>query len=401
MEFALTNSMIKRFIFVTSIFLLATSTWSASCIDKTHLFFKGNPVVDRLESIAKSRLKARKFLTMGPTRAFVRENNLKLSTMGNENLRELILEDGFHFKNAYSEGVKTSASASAIARLETEEIRLDKTRSETEIHERPFYGFLMFKRGLKIEDGPQLLSIPQFGDDIWVFKTDKLIDDTTFTIGDSMDSYQNYHPLVYNQDEEDKLYNLFLPLKKMNYILEDHFVRNREQLKKNKTLAEPFVNRSNQKRANYIELQFFNQEKLNVQNIEEFYFTKNSPSKDLFNYLRSYGIKVYDWRIRSLEPRIVTNFELIDSREFKKIKFEQKVKEVLRKKVYLNEKEFSKIEKPINSLLEKGIDGQIEIAQMKEEFLKIVTSLPYYNKFHLHAYIGDDFARDLAIAREI
>ncbi|MDD0851664.1 hypothetical protein HBN50_01100 [Halobacteriovorax sp. GB3] len=390
----------KKLSFVISLYLLATSSWSSSCIDKAHAFFKGNPTVNRLESIAKSRLKARKFLTMGPTRALVRENNLMLSTTGHESLRELILEDGFHFKNAYSQGVKTSAAATGIARLETEEIRLGKARAETEIHERPFYGFLMFKRGLKIEDGPQLLSIPQFGEDIWVFKTDKLIEDTTFTIGDSMDSYHNYHPLVFNQDQEDKLYDLFLPLKKMNYILEDHFVRNREQLKKNETLAEPFAKKRDQQRANYIELQFFNQEKLNVQNIEKFYFTKKSPSKELFDYLRSYGIKVYDWRIKSLEPRIVTSFELMNGRAFKKLELEQKVKEVLRKKVYLNEKEFSKIEQQINTLLEKGMDGQLEVEQVKEEFLKIVTSLPYYNKFHLHAYIGDDLARDLAIARE-
>jgi len=267
--------------------------------------------------------------------------NINFSMAHKESLREIIVQENlqgktFRFKNFFETGT-TNAASQMAPRANVENFRLGISPNEYKKvphQELPKYGYMQFKKPL-VKGQEHNLHLPQYGEDIWLFKTNEVKDKLTFTIGDSF-SYKGIKAQVMNQNEfnyeggkfkrpMDKRtqevitdpHKTFLKYnEKSKEVLVQHYVdqinvkgyqelpllQRRSSAKPNYRWKNKFSNNTDPlTQYNYFEVQYFDPD-LNLEKVSEFVFTKTAPSRELFQILKEKKIKVLDWRNKKKNP---------------------------------------------------------------------------------------------------
>src|SRR5690606_37048372 len=168
---------------------------------------------------------------------------------------------------------------------------------------KPKYGMLLpdFDSGIRFDH-------VDYGEDIYIFKK-TVRDRVTFTLGDSLNSLERRsgvswrHGDVFKVDAWDKG---FIPGRKSELMvpyLKEQYTKNRYWTLRNSSIEEAKLTQYWEKNTEYLELQYWGE--LKVDDVKDFIFLSEPPTKEFYQFLRSKKINVYDGRKLSSEGKRV------------------------------------------------------------------------------------------------
>jgi hypothetical protein len=179
----------------------------------------------------------------------------------------------------------------------------EEYRSKVPIEERPLYGYLAPKIGSSLRRESE---VQGYGTDIYVFKKQNLREDTTWTLGDSLD--RDLSLSINGKYLRVPRLHRFMPWSKRGLMLPRLRAKSADRAPEELALYDfsSWVTLPNGKELSYnsdaqhgyVELQFWRTQdrKITLDDVESFIFSGNPPEGDFLKQLRIRGIPIYRHR---------------------------------------------------------------------------------------------------------